>query len=419
MSAQQVFNPRLVAGMIAAGIVAFAALMLLIAYGGGAGGSGREGRAHALSGSAIGFKGLVDLVGRFRQVHLVDDADELAYEHLAVLVLEPRSDPGELQAILDRRAGQPTLIILPKWSTIPHPSRPDWVRAIAPGLGSVVAGAIGDKTDVRPIQGVRLADRAEGVGPLDGLRVAIPRDPQVIEGPGLRALLPLDASGGREADGGKPPDGAAAADGPALLAQIGDQPHYVLADPDLLNNHGLADPAAARAALAMIDALNPREPEVVDFDLTLNGLGATNSMSMLRLAFEPPFLAMTLALVAAALLAGLHGIFRFGPVRRPVRAIAFGKAALVENSAGLVRMAEREARLGGAYADMVRHEVARAVHVPPSLDPGDLDLRLNRLGPRDGPSFSELAANLAVARDRTRLMAAARAIFRWKRSVVQ
>jgi hypothetical protein len=204
----------------------------------------------------------------------------------------------------------------------------------------------------------------------------------------------------------------------ALVAQIGDQPHYVVADPDLLNNHGLHDASTARAAMALIDALNGQEPDVVDFDLTMNGLGAAGSMSMLRLAFEPPFLAMTLALVAAALLAGLHGIFRFGPVRRPERAIAFGKAALVENSAGLVRMAERETRLGGAYADMVRHEVARAVHTPPSLDAGDIDQRLNRLGRSDEPSFSELAADLAVARDRTRLMAAAQALFRWKKAVV-
>jgi hypothetical protein len=142
-------------------------------------------------------------------------------------------------------------------------------------------------------------------------------------------------------------------------------------------------------------------------------------MSLLRLAFEPPFLAMTLALVAAALLAGLHGAFRFGPVRRPERAIAFGKAALVENSAGLVRLAEREARLGGAYADVVRQDVARAVHAPPSLETGDLDRHLDRLGPKDAPSFSELAAGLAAARDRHALMTAARALFRWKRDVVR
>ena len=420
-SAQHPFNGRVVAGMIAAGIITFAALMLLIAYGGGIG-SGRDGRAHALSTSAVGYKGLVDLVGRFRRTHLVDDVDELVYDHLAVIALEPQSKPAELRTILGRRAGRPTLIILPKWSTVPHASRRGWVRAVSPGLGTLVAEAIGEDVEIRPIRNARLADHADGVGLLEGLRFAIPQEAQTIEGPGLHALVPLDApdgTGGGPVDRNEKPSAPSGHDsGPALVAQIGEQPHYVVADPDLLNNHGLHDAAAARSALALIDALNGQEPDVIDFDLTINGLGAAGSMSMLRLAFEPPFLAMTLALVAAALLAGLHGAFRFGPVRRPERAIAFGKAALVENSAGLVRMAERETRLGGAYADVVRHEVARAVHAPSSLDVGDLDQRLNRLGRPDEPSFSELAADLAVARDRTRLMAAAQALFRWKKAAV-
>jgi hypothetical protein len=237
------------------------------------------------------------------------------------------------------------------------------------------------------------------------MSVPVARSPQTIEGDNVRPLASLPG-GGKQGGG-------------SLIAQLGDQPHYVVADPDLLNNHGLRNPEVARAALALIDRLNWGEANGVDFDLTVNGLGAAGSMSMLRLAFEPPFLAMTLALVAAALLAGLHGAFRFGPVRRPERAIAFGKAALVENSAGLVRMAERETKLGGAYADVVRHELARAVHAPPSLDAGDLDRRLDRLGPKGEPGFSELAADLAVARDRMRLMAAARALFRWKKAIIR
>jgi hypothetical protein len=416
MSAQQPFNPRLVAGMIAAGIITFAALMLLIAYGGGIGGRS-DGRAHALSTSAVGFKGLVDLVGRFRDVHLVEDANDLSFDHLAVIALEPQSDADALSAILQRRADLPTLIILPKWSTIPHPSRPGWVQGVYDGLGNTVSQMIGEQVAVRPIENAPLADEAAGIGILEGLRFRIPPSPQAIQGPGLTALVPLDAprTAGSES-GGKAAVGKS--DGPALVAQIGESPHYVVADPDLLNNRGLHDRRAARDALALIVSLNDLEPGVVDFDLTMNGLGAANSMSMLRLAFEPPFLAMTLALVVAALLAGLHGAFRFGPVRRPQRTIAFGKAALVENSAGLIRMAERETRLGGAYADVVRHDLSRAVHAPPSLDAGDLDQRLDRLTPKGEQSFSELAANLAVARDRSRLVAAAQALFRWKKAVV-
>ena len=55
------FSTRLMVALIAAGIVAFAIFMLLMAYAGDFR-SGRDGRPHALSVSAVGFKGIVRLV---------------------------------------------------------------------------------------------------------------------------------------------------------------------------------------------------------------------------------------------------------------------------------------------------------------------------------------------------------------------
>ncbi|MDP8913529.1 MAG: hypothetical protein M3N39_08140, partial [Pseudomonadota bacterium] len=74
---KQLFNLRLVAALIAAGIAAFAAFMLLAAYAGDFR-SGRDGRAHALSVAAVGFKGVVDLVGYSGgTAHLVRSEEEL------------------------------------------------------------------------------------------------------------------------------------------------------------------------------------------------------------------------------------------------------------------------------------------------------------------------------------------------------
>ena len=97
----------------------------------------------------------------------------------------------------------------------------------------------------------------------------------------------------------------------------------------------------ARSALAMLDFLNSTDADGVLFDVTANGLG--RSRSPLKLAFDPPFLAVTLTIFAAMLLAAWQALNRFGPVRRRERAIAFGKAALVDNSAALIRKAGREA----------------------------------------------------------------------------
>lgn len=399
MSAANPFNPRLVFGLVAAGLIAFGALVLLLAFGGGA---PRDGRAHALSVSATGFKGLVDLVGNFRQTHIIREAGDFGVENLVVVAIEPTSRPADLARLLEQRHGKATMIILPKWITRRDPARRSWVRALGPGAGFEAVGQLRRAMTLRLARPPQDARRAKGEDILEGLDVPIPATPQVVAGEDLTPLASLPGGG-------------------ALVARMGDQPHYLVADPDLLNNHGLSSPDTARAALALIDALNATDAESVGFDVTVNGLGAVRSErpSLLRTMFEPPFLAMTLALFAAALLAGLHGAVRFGQARREERAIALGKAALVENSAGLIRLARREAHLGSAYADLVRHDAARTASAPAWLSGEALDAYLDRLSRGDGPNFSALAAWLARARDRHELVAAARALFSWKKDIIR
>jgi hypothetical protein len=227
-----------------------------------------------------------------------------------------------------------------------------------------------------------------------------PAVPQVISGEGLVPLLSLPNGGG------------------TILAQIEGRPHYILADPDMLNNHGIHEPARARAALALLDALNATGAESINFATFAEVVAPKDPESLLRLLIEPPFLAMTLALIVAALLAGFHGAIRFGQPRREERTIALGKAALVENSAGLIRLARREVHMSTAYAELVQQETARAVGAPPGLSGQALDDYLDRLT-RSGPSFSELAAALVKTRDRQSMAAAARALFQWKKDIIR
>ncbi len=198
--------------------------------------------------------------------------------------------------------------------------------------------------------------------------------------------------------------------GRAVLAQVGSQPLYVLTDPDLISNRGMADRGQAAAALAMLDFLNATGAKSIVFDVTLNGLGQTRSP--LRLMFDPPFLAATLAIAAALLLAGLQAISSFGAPRRPERAIAFGKAALIDNSAALVRQARREAGLGGRYAEMIRDKAVTVFAVPARLRDGAVTDYLDKLDGR--ASFSALASAAAEARTREELLAAAQALHRWQ-----
>jgi hypothetical protein len=396
---QQPFSVRLVVGLVVAGLIAFAALVFLLAYGNRIAPVRGE-AASALSIGATGYKGLITLVGRFRETSMVSRPADMETENLLVVPLDARAQRADVARLLELRRGRATLLILPKWLTGPDRSHRGWVRAVGPVLGTMSADLIGAKAAVTVRPEAVSPDRfASGEDILDGLQVPVPGNAQTIAGE-LSPLLTIP-------------------NGDILVARIGDQPHYVAADPDLFNNHGIKDPARARAALAMIDALNATGASGVAFDLTVNGIGADNAPSLLRTALEPPFLAMTLALLFAALLAGLHGAFRFGRPRREERAIAFGKAALVENSAGLIRLARRETRLGGAYAEVVRQDAARLAAAPPALQGEALDAYLDRLTKGDRPPFSYLASRLAAARDRHDLVAAARALFSWKKDIIR
>lgn len=391
------FAPRLVVALIAAGAAAFALMLIGFAYG-GAGGSRSDGRTHSLSVSATGYRGLVTLVGSRFETRLVSRPDQLQDENLLVVALEPNSSAASLDALLARRHGLATVIVLPKWLTAPDPERHGWVRAIAPSAGAMIGPVVGKGIEVEVLRAFGPTNAA-GEDFLSGLTLPVPDSPQIVRGGAVSPLVPLG--------------------GGALVGRLGDQPHYVVADPDLLNNHGLRDLDSARAAVALMTELTPTGSTRVDFDLTMNGFGQGSGASLLRLTFEPPFAAMTLALVIAALLAGLHGAFRFGPMATPERAIPLGKAALVENSAGLIRLAGREARLGPAFVAMIRAEAGRTARAPHGLSETELDRQLDRLSRSNGPCFSELARSVIAARGHHALVAAAASLFRWKKDMIR
>lgn len=395
------FDARTIIAIVAAGIVGFIMFLVLTAYAGQLRGGGSDPRAHALSKTAIGFHGLVRLIelsgGSARMVR--DEAGQ-GTEDLLVVTVEPRTEPARLAALLARREALPTLVILPKWNVMPDPARPGRVLRtgrLPPNLIEQIIGTI-DPIGIAQRPEGPAATRALGADFLTGRSAPAPQSAQTASGDVLVPLLLL----GKDA---------------ALLAQIGNRPHYLLADPDLLNNHGLGDAETARTALDMLEALNSTDAKGVAFDLTLNGFAVERSP--LRLVFEPPFLPLTLALFVAALLAGLHGAFRFGAAAEEGRALAFGKAQLVENSAGLFKLARREHKAGDAYAALVRETAAANSGAHLALRDAELDAYLDRVSPPDRPPFSALAERARNAGSASELVAAARALFQWKKDLLK
>jgi hypothetical protein len=386
------FNPATVGIMVAVGILAFVAMLVLGAYAPDLR-SGRNGGSHALSNAATGFSAIVRLAAATgRDPRIVRSVRDLDGEELAVVT--PETGAQDLSEILALRRGKPTLLVMPKWVTASDPAHGGWVKAV--GLrppfdpGRLLAPA-------RPLE---VAHHRSGGTPLKTVPAEAPREMrftapgalQTISGKGLKPIV-------------TDPEGR------IVVAEVEDSRVYVLADPDLLANKGMADLGNAAAGLALLDYLNSTGATSVLFDVTLNGLG--RSKSPLKLAFDPPFLATSLALAAAVLLAGWQGAVRFGSPRRPGRALAFGKAALVDNAAALVRKARREAALGGRYAELVRERAAAAFGAPAKLQGDALDAYLDGLGGRQ--AFSALANAAASAGRRDELLSAAQALHDWQR----
>lgn len=387
------FSARSVMALVLVGLVAFSGFVVLGVYAPQLRGRTDQG-AHALSSSAIGYRGATLMVGEMGSSMQVGRArpDPRALQG-SVLVLTPNPDTPAKELA---KAGPAlrTLIVLPKWQAAPDPVRPGFVRK---------AGFIGRGAWVETV----LADYAPGSKLTREIGVLHPK----LRGAGgvfaSGTYLPLGRMDGLQTIEG--PDWAPAlADehGRAVLAQSRSNPRiYVLADPDLLNNQGLAQLDNARAGMAILQSLQG-EGGVV-FDVTLNGFGANRSL--LRLMLEPPWLAATLCCLAAAVLMGWQAAARFGAAQDRGRAVALGAAALVDNSAGLIRMGRKEAALAPDYVETTRRLVAQAAGDTAAED--GLARIAERRGLADPASF---AAEAGAAKSRDDLMRLARRLYEWR-----
>ena len=388
------FDSRTMLLVVAVGVVAFIAMLLLGAYAPDLR-SGRNGGSHALSNAGTGFSGIVRLASATgRNPQVVRTVADLKDEDLVVVT--PESAQANLDDILDMRGPRTTLVILPKWQTVPDKNHAGWVNVVGLNYRGQAEGVLAPLVKLKIARSKGHAEALLNEGPAMPGDIAF-RAPAVVQSMSGRDLEPVITT----------PSGG------IVLARFGSRNLYVLSDPDLINNHGMGDEGQARSAQALLDYLNSTGATSILFDVTANGLG--RSKSPLKLMFDPPFLAVTLSLFAAMLLAAWQAINRFGPVRRRARALAFGKSALVDNSAALVRKAGRETMLGGRYVDLIRRRAIVLFRLPATVENEALDARLETLNSRR--SFTEMAVAARNARTRDELLGAAQSLNHWLEEV--
>jgi hypothetical protein len=186
-------------------------------------------------------------------------------------------------------------------------------------------------------------------------------------------------------------------------------PVVIVAEPDLMNNYGMADRTRAELAHMLVDAAIEDYELPVVFDLTVAGLG--HSENLLTLAFAPPFLAATLCLLLAALVIAWRGFRRFGPPVVEAPALAKGKRQLARNGAALVERARRLHLLGPPYAALVTARIAEALAIR-EADPQAREAAIARVVVARGlaDDFAVRAEALRHARHSAELLRAARAL---------
>jgi hypothetical protein len=398
-NATRLVTPQVAIGLVVVSLLSLIAFLALSAYAPDFRPESDTG-AHVLSKSAVGFAGLRLLLEEAGVASTIDRGDAPPERWRAGLtILTPTADNTGSEVAALTSAGA-TLIVLPKWQVMADPAAFGRVLKngeIPANLVAKLLRALSATTTIARHGGIPAADIKAATGTAFAVpgKIAAIDQLQTVSG---KDWVPVLSN----------------ADGRAVLAMLRSKAVFVLADPDLMNTHGLHDRATAALAVAIITWLRPHRETLV-FDVTLNGF--RHAPSLLHNAFAPPFLGATLCALLAAILIGLHAASRFGTPRPPPPVFALGKQALANNTAGLIRMMQREPQMAPRYALATRSLVLRALGVRRQMEARQNEALLLALE-RGGTSFAELQTQAAQVKSRGQLVALAQRLFQWRERLI-
>jgi hypothetical protein len=282
-----------------------------------------------------------------------------------------------------------TLIVLPKRIGEPDPEQPAWVESVdllEPRDVDDVGEHVGTWTEPG-LPGIVRQPRATAWDLPDGWPMPTLRDPvQLLRThPDLEPIIACEHG---------------------VLLGTWDGVH-VLADPDLIANHGLHGGDNPALVLAMVAAL--KGDGAVVFDETLHGHGL--SPSIWHAAGRFPFVLVTVHLLLLLAVMAWIASGRFGPLQPAAAAIGAGKAFLLDNIAALLRVAGPPGPSLRRYGRQRLRSVAEALQAPRGLD--DAAVRsfvLARMPAADGARLTTLLTRDAAAMRPAEAVTTARAI---------
>ena len=398
-----IFSPRLLIGWIGAAIATFAISLYFMA-------SQKEPGADAVgpsafSHSAIGHAGIADVLQRLRMTVVKSRADSLAQIGASgvLVIAEPvfnLQSERAIKVLLDAKA---MLFVLPKWRGRASDANPGWLRQVATkdvaeaqwALGLIAPAGTVTREEKLPqftTNALRLTPFAE-------------TPVQLMKSDRLRPLI-------------------AGAEG-MLVGEIADKDRrvIVLADPDIIANHGLSHPDNAALAVRLIERLRGRGGAVV-FDETVHGYTAQPANPM-ALMIRFPFVVVTLQGLLAISLLLWATMARFGAPQSAPPPLSAGRQGLLQNVAKLITFAGHQQVMVRRYVQETIRDAAGQLHAPRGLSGAALAAWLKRVGEARGVSvdaesvLSEVEVlGDARRRDLSPLVRIARDIHRWKQEIV-
>jgi hypothetical protein len=356
--------------------------------------------ADAYSRSAIGHRGLVELLRQLDIPVDVSRGDSVDKAKNGVLVIaEPNVADDEVAAKRLRAeiaASPRTLLVLPKWYGLAD--RGDaWIEEADPLPDADVMSVL-KALDINAE-----LHRRPAPGAWTAIELPAPeiKEPQTITAEAIEGVI------GAEMDIVL---GKALVDGNEV---------WILADPDVIDNHGLRDRANAHLAIALLDKLRQGGPVV--FDEATHGYAETPSLWHALVRF--PLVLATLQGLICALLVVWAAMVKFGPKRAAPPPIAPGKDFLIRNTAALLRY-------GGHHVEALRRYLATSIlHVrhalhAPELAPSAANAWLERVRVARGGTISltELSASVDALPARVppaRVVELADLVYRWRKEMTR
>lgn len=343
-----------------AGAAALGAVLLIIALYAAVGSQkGRDpGDARAPSAksvSAIGLRALADLMREHSGAVALDAGVWDQAGEATVILVSDTVDSGRLSDARWRYEGaDAVLVILPKWRRGYRSFGRRFAREVRKVSVSEAQKALNDLiaelgyTDFEVFRSAGAFGRPalNAIGPTPEIS-----DPQLMRG---RALRPLIAR----------PDGA------MLLAEAAFENDrlprlFILSDPDPVMNHGIDDGDNALFAVRLLERLGGAPPNL-GFD---DGPGApVTPASFWASLFEPPLVAISIAVLALFAALGLIGLARFGPRLADRPGLAAGKALLLDAAAALLRQGEGDRAVIRRFFEETLRDVGARLQAPDLTD---------------------------------------------------